>query len=214
MIAPTRPEPDETPDPELTTPARLAAELVAIATAASRLRIRTRGLALYLAPGPASYEPTPADCLRAVGQSLALASDQAVDLATAVRVGQVALDERYLDRSCRPERPLLDAIERRPLERAAEEIAPLVAPRTSDDPLWSQQVRRCRVCGCTDDDCRQCIAKTGVPCHWVEDDLCSACVSTLETGATDPIRIPSPHPQAEPARKAARRRKAAKGGDL
>jgi hypothetical protein len=37
-------------------------------------------------------------------------------------------------------------------------------------------VRRCRVCGCTDNDCRQCIAKTGKPCHWVEPDLCSACV--------------------------------------
>jgi hypothetical protein len=33
----------------------------------------------------------------------------------------------------------------------------------------------CRVCGCTDDNCRQCIEKTGGPCHWVEDDLCSAC---------------------------------------
>lgn len=36
-------------------------------------------------------------------------------------------------------------------------------------------VRRCRVCGCTDDDCRQCIERTGEPCHWVEADLCSAC---------------------------------------
>jgi hypothetical protein len=36
-------------------------------------------------------------------------------------------------------------------------------------------VRRCRVCGCTDDDCSQCIAKTGKACHWVEEDLCSAC---------------------------------------
>ena len=33
----------------------------------------------------------------------------------------------------------------------------------------------CKVCGCTDDDCSQCIAKTGEPCSWVEDDLCSAC---------------------------------------
>lgn len=33
----------------------------------------------------------------------------------------------------------------------------------------------CRVCGCTDEDCRQCIERTGQPCHWVEDDLCSAC---------------------------------------
>lgn len=35
----------------------------------------------------------------------------------------------------------------------------------------------CRVCGCTDGDCRQCIAKTGEPCSWVdaEHTLCSAC---------------------------------------
>jgi hypothetical protein len=44
-----------------------------------------------------------------------------------------------------------------------------------------QAVRRCRVCGCTDDDCRQCIEKTGKPCHWVEPDLCSACAG--EKGA-------------------------------
>lgn len=35
--------------------------------------------------------------------------------------------------------------------------------------------RKCRVCGCTDDDCRQCIERTGKPCSWVEPDLCSAC---------------------------------------
>jgi len=33
-----------------------------------------------------------------------------------------------------------------------------------------------RPCGCTDDDCRQCIDETGSPCTWVEEDLCSACV--------------------------------------
>ena len=38
-----------------------------------------------------------------------------------------------------------------------------------------KNIRRCRVCGCTDDDCSQCIEKTGEPCSWVEDDLCSAC---------------------------------------
>jgi DnaK suppressor protein len=35
--------------------------------------------------------------------------------------------------------------------------------------------RKCRVCGCTEYDCRQCIEKTGEACHWVEQDLCSAC---------------------------------------
>ena len=33
----------------------------------------------------------------------------------------------------------------------------------------------CKVCGCTDGDCSQCINAQGFPCHWVEDDLCSRC---------------------------------------
>lgn len=41
----------------------------------------------------------------------------------------------------------------------------------------SEQVAACRVCSCTDYDCSQCIEKTGEPCHWVEPDLCSACVA-------------------------------------
>lgn len=42
----------------------------------------------------------------------------------------------------------------------------------------SQEVRRCRVCGCTDDDCSGCIERTGNPCHWIEEDLCSACAGS------------------------------------
>lgn len=38
----------------------------------------------------------------------------------------------------------------------------------------------CRVCGCTDYDCTQCVERTGQPCHWVEDDLCSACKEELK----------------------------------
>lgn len=45
-----------------------------------------------------------------------------------------------------------------------------------DFMLAAERERSCRVCGCTDDDCSQCIEKTGMPCSWVEDDLCSACV--------------------------------------
>ncbi len=41
-------------------------------------------------------------------------------------------------------------------------------------------VRACRVCGCTDADCSGCVERTGRPCHWVEKDLCSACVETEE----------------------------------
>ncbi|MES2487578.1 MAG: hypothetical protein V4581_16730 [Bacteroidota bacterium] len=35
--------------------------------------------------------------------------------------------------------------------------------------------QKCLVCDCTNDDCRQCIQKTGAPCFWVTDNLCSAC---------------------------------------
>jgi len=38
----------------------------------------------------------------------------------------------------------------------------------------------CRICRCTDDDCSQCIERTGQPCCWVEADLCSACSPGVE----------------------------------
>lgn len=44
---------------------------------------------------------------------------------------------------------------------------------------YDNEFRQCRVCGCTENDCQQCIEKTGSPCHWVEDDLCSACVPKI-----------------------------------
>lgn len=34
--------------------------------------------------------------------------------------------------------------------------------------------RKCRVCGCTELD--GCMDRTGFPCSWVADDLCSACL--------------------------------------
>lgn len=39
--------------------------------------------------------------------------------------------------------------------------------------------RSCRVCGCTNGDCTGCITATGMPCHWVEQDLCSRCADVL-----------------------------------
>lgn len=54
--------------------------------------------------------------------------------------------------------------------------------REKMNPPTASTPRRCRVCGCTNDDCRQCIAKTGRPCYWVELDLCSACLPTPPTG--------------------------------
>lgn len=37
------------------------------------------------------------------------------------------------------------------------------------------QLRRCRVCGCTQFDCQRCIERTGRPCSWAGADLCTAC---------------------------------------
>lgn len=40
--------------------------------------------------------------------------------------------------------------------------------------------RKCRVCGCTQEDCHRCTERTGYLCSWAEDDLCSACVLDTE----------------------------------
>lgn len=40
--------------------------------------------------------------------------------------------------------------------------------------------QKCRVCSCTQDDCSGCIERTGAPCYWIEDDLCSACVGEVK----------------------------------
>jgi RNA polymerase-binding transcription factor DksA len=45
------------------------------------------------------------------------------------------------------------------------------------EKIESEKARKCRVCGCTEHDCRQCIEKTGSPCYWVDTDICSACVN-------------------------------------
>jgi hypothetical protein len=42
--------------------------------------------------------------------------------------------------------------------------------------LWEFDERICMVCGCSEMDCRHCIERTGQPCHWVTENLCSACV--------------------------------------
>ncbi len=42
--------------------------------------------------------------------------------------------------------------------------------------LWDFDERICLGCGCTEMNCVKCIEKTGQPCYWVEDNLCSACL--------------------------------------
>lgn len=35
--------------------------------------------------------------------------------------------------------------------------------------------QQCIICGCTDDDCRQCVEAQGYPCQWIDENLCSRC---------------------------------------
>lgn len=63
--------------------------------------------------------------------------------------------------------------------------------------------RTCRVCGCTDEDCSGCVARTGEPCSWVEVDLCSACAApqpepepASEKRPSEPENIPGNMPAA------------------
>lgn len=53
---------------------------------------------------------------------------------------------------------------------------------TAQDAAPRPAVGRCRVCGCTDDDCSGCIERTGEPCSWwvelpphPDGPICSAC---------------------------------------
>ena len=60
-----------------------------------------------------------------------------------------------------------------PPATADVEPAPAKVTGNSDGPHLHFGV--CRKCGCTDEDCSGCIARTGHACSWVEGDLCSAC---------------------------------------
>ena len=46
---------------------------------------------------------------------------------------------------------------------------------------WSGR-GHCRVCGCTDNDCTECVLAMGEPCYWIDDShtLCSRCVDYLD----------------------------------
>lgn len=53
----------------------------------------------------------------------------------------------------------------------------IVAMEPDDQVAASSAVPRCSNCGCTDDDCRQCIEAQGFPCSWAEPGLCSRCAA-------------------------------------
>ena len=45
--------------------------------------------------------------------------------------------------------------------------------------------RVCRVCGCT--NATPCIKRTGIPCYWIEKDLCSDCASVADMEKFDEV---------------------------
>lgn len=54
-------------------------------------------------------------------------------------------------------------------------FVPFPIPRQTQLPLAAALLRKCKVCGCSDDNCTRCIQRTGKPCYWIAGDLCSAC---------------------------------------
>ena len=61
------------------------------------------------------------------------------------------------------------------LKKLLDEHAPVDKPAAPKKGARKGTPGVCRECGCTDDNCEQCVEATGEPCTWVEPDLCSAC---------------------------------------
>lgn len=57
-------------------------------------------------------------------------------------------------------------------------IGSVQAPQMIDH-RQKTDLQKCRLCGCTNDNCNDCIRRTGEPCHWVDEDLCSTCADCV-----------------------------------
>lgn len=73
-------------------------------------------------------------------------------------------------------------------EQVARELEETSVPAAVQWPqfmiLDGDAPQQCRVCGCTDDDCSLCVERTGAPCSWVAEDLCSACAPAAAAPST------------------------------
>jgi len=49
--------------------------------------------------------------------------------------------------------------------------------------------QKCRVCGCTEEDCTQCVEAQGTPCYWVDIDLCSRCFNEMNKDIKEKVTI-------------------------
>lgn len=71
------------------------------------------------------------------------------------------------------------------LNKAIEDTKKIIDHAVTHIIAGYSKERTCRVCGCTEDDCSQCIEKTGNPCHWIEQGLCSACQEEKPAATTN-----------------------------
>jgi hypothetical protein len=55
---------------------------------------------------------------------------------------------------------------------------------TFSDGAKMTEKNKCKFCGCVDEDCSQCIDKTGEPCSWTvisgKDSVCTRCYAEKE----------------------------------
>jgi DnaK suppressor protein len=86
-----------------------------------------------------------------------------------------------------PHATLSSEVKQNDLKKEEEDVPP---------SIHEVKVDKCRVCGCTDEDCSQCIEKTGDACHWIQRDgansLCSACVEEVKENVPEESETISP----------------------
>ncbi|MDD5207019.1 MAG: hypothetical protein PHS17_16460 [Desulfobacterales bacterium] len=75
-----------------------------------------------------------------------------------------------------------------PIGQQVRELMTAAAKRAQEEEQKKEYPgQKCRVCGCTEDDCRQCVEAQGYPCHWVEVDLCSRCTKGEKDGKGEQV---------------------------
>jgi DNA invertase Pin-like site-specific DNA recombinase len=72
------------------------------------------------------------------------------------------------------------AVEMRAAGKSIRQISRALKISTGSVASFTAAPRTCRKCGCTDQNCQQCVERTGAPCYWVDLDLCSACSQPAE----------------------------------
>jgi len=65
-----------------------------------------------------------------------------------------------------------------------KDVRPLITLINTDEKQDKNIERVCRVCGCT--DATPCM-HTGIPCFWIEKDLCSDCASVADMEKFDEV---------------------------